>query len=231
MLYLATLSRKEEAKGLVLTLTRERIVGLRNLPDLCPSRRLISRYRSGSISWEEFKEGYLNELREEYKRSRSRLRGLAEYAAEKDVTLLVPDDDFHVGYLSVLGDAVDAIWRRKGVGIRVQRLFEERAIAEPEVTAPPKEVERAERAGREPVQELLIPPKGERATARARIPEPYSKIPSLREEAVRCEFFQPKPGSPAERNCYFCRHFDPRIYACMKREMLLVEYEWAEPEI
>lgn len=227
MLYLATLNRKEEAKGLVLTLTRERIVGLRNLPDLCPSRRLISRYRSGSIPWEEFKERYLNELREEYRRSRSKLRGLAEYAAEKDVTLLVPEDDFHIGYLSVLGDAVDAIWRRRGLGIRVQRLFEERVISEPEVVLQPREAEKPER---EPVQELLIPPKREGAD-RTRIPEPYSRISSLREEAVKCRLFQPKPGSPAERNCYFCQHFDPRIYACMKREMLLVEYEWAEPEI
>jgi uncharacterized protein YeaO (DUF488 family) len=227
MLYLATLDQRESAKGLTLSLTREKLAGMSNLPDLCPSRRLISRYRSGSISWQEFRENYLEELRGEYKRSGSRLRGLAEYARDKDVTLFVPDDDFHVGYLTVLGEAVDGIWRSLGVKLRVQRIFQEREIVEPSVP----EREKAERRG-EPEREMLLLPV-EEAPERPpfEIPKPFSEIPSLKLQAAECEFFQGKQGSPQTRNCYLCIHFDDKIVACMRKNILLIEYEWGEPEV
>lgn len=223
MLYLATLSQREKAKGLKVALTREKIDGMSNIPDLCPSRRLISRYRSGSISWQEFREGYLEELRAEYKRSGSRLRGLAEYAKDKDVTLFVPEDDFHVGYISVLGEAVNGIWLKSGVGMRVERLFPDREIIEPPV---PQE---GETPSKGQMGELLPLPTG-RAEA-AEIPKPYSEIPSLQREAAGCDLFQPKSGLPRTKNCYLCLHFDGRIMACMKRNILLIEYEWGEPDI
>jgi len=222
MLYLATLSQRKEAKGLSVALTRKRIDGMSNIPDLCPSRKLISRYRSGSISWQEFREEYLEELRAEYKRAGSRLRGLAEYARDKDVTLFVPDDDFHVGYISVLGEAVNGIWFKSGNRMRVETLFPEREILEPPVPQERKP------SSKDQTGELLLLPVGEVAEE---IPKPYSEIPSLQSEASNCEFFQAKGNAARTRNCYFCIHFDRRIIACMKKNMLLIEYEWGEPEI
>ena len=221
MLYLATLSQREEAKGLSVALTRKKIGGMSNIPDLCPSRRLISRYRSGSISWQEFREGYLEELRAEYKRTGSRLRGLAEYARDKDVTLFVPDDDFHVGYISVLGEAVNGIWLKSGIRMRVEALFPEREIVEPAVPQERKV------SSKDQMGELLLLPTSETVE----IPKPYSEIPSLQSEAASCGFFQAKGNAARTRNCYLCVHFDERIMACMKRNILLIKYEWGEPEI
>jgi myosin heavy subunit len=115
MLYLNALENQATNQtGEEFTLCHE---GLRNLVELVPSKQLLRQWESKEIDWEEFRERFKAELRDEYskesKGEKSRLKGLTTYSLENDVILYSPEPPGEQTYRAVLGEVVNIIWQRE----------------------------------------------------------------------------------------------------------------------
>ena len=86
-----------------------------NLPELVPSKELLAQWESGAIGWEEFREGFTKEMRDEFKGAKSKLKGLTEYSLENDVTLLSPEPSGEQTYRAILEEIINQIWEKKGL--------------------------------------------------------------------------------------------------------------------
>ena len=53
---------------------------MQTIPELAPSQQLLGRWQTKSIEWAEFREQYLQEMREEFLGEKSRLQGVAKSA-------------------------------------------------------------------------------------------------------------------------------------------------------
>ena len=93
-----------------------------NIPELAPSRELLAQWQSNTIDWEEFRERFTDEMRAEYRREESRLRGLITYTLESDVTLHSPEPSGEQTYRAILEGIINAILADTGQTDRVINL-------------------------------------------------------------------------------------------------------------
>jgi uncharacterized protein YeaO (DUF488 family) len=121
MLYLNSLENiaasKTEKK---YAICREKIPSMTTIPELAPSPELLGKWKSKEISWEDFREGFMNEMRAEYRKGdNSRLKRLAKYSLENDVTLHTPEPNGPQTYRAIFAEIVSGIWKREGREERV----------------------------------------------------------------------------------------------------------------
>ena len=94
----------------------EKVPNMPNIVELAPSETLLDRWQSGAIGWEEFRQHFTEEMRAEYlKGDKSRLKGLAQYSLENDVTLYSPEPPGEQTYRAILGGIVSGIIKQRGV--------------------------------------------------------------------------------------------------------------------
>ena len=94
----------------------EKVPNMPNIVELAPSETLLDRWQSGAIGWEEFRQHFTEEMRTEYlKGDKSRLKGLAQYSLENDVTLYSPEPPGEQTYRAILGGIVSGIIKQRGV--------------------------------------------------------------------------------------------------------------------
>ena len=116
MLYLDSLVNPSETETeRQYAICHEKVPNMPNIAELTPSETLLSQWQSREISWEEFRERFTQEMRTEYlKGDKSRLRGLAQYSLENDVTLYSPEPPGAQTYRAILGGIVSGIVKQHG---------------------------------------------------------------------------------------------------------------------
>jgi len=127
MLYLNSIENaavsKTEKK---YAICHEKVPSMPNITELAPSKNLLDQWQSKQISWDEFRKRFTDEMRAEYlKEDKSRLRGLARYSLENDVTLHSLESSSEQTYRTVLGEIINGIWNREGREERVIDLARE----------------------------------------------------------------------------------------------------------
>ena len=76
-------------------------------------------HSGNEIDWEEFRE-QTDEMRAEYRKEESRLKGLIKYSLKKDVTLHSPEPSGEQTYRTILEGIINAIWKRRVHRLRNQ---------------------------------------------------------------------------------------------------------------
>ncbi len=111
MLYLNSIENAEasptEEK---YAICHEKVPSMPNIPELAPSQVLLAQWQSNEIDWEEFREQFTDEMRAEYRKEESRLKGLIKYSLKKDVTLHSPEPSGEQTYRTILEGIINAIW-------------------------------------------------------------------------------------------------------------------------
>lgn len=116
MLYLDTLDNfGENRTHNQFIICHTPVKGLKNIIELTPSVELLKRWENETLAWEEFRQAFKAELREEYgKGETSRLRGLASYCLQNDVVIYSPEDSGEQTYRAILTEVINSIWERTG---------------------------------------------------------------------------------------------------------------------
>ena len=114
MLYINSISNQKASIGRKFAICHEKIQGMPNILELTPSQELLEPHRSQKISFEEFEKRFKQQMREEYRKPQSRLKGLAKYSIENDVTLHSPKENSENSYRSILAEIINGIWRNMG---------------------------------------------------------------------------------------------------------------------
>lgn len=124
MLYLDTLenltqdSTHSAGKGR-FAICHKAVEGLQNIRELTPAAELLQKWETHTLGWAEFQQTFKAELRKEYsKGENSRLRGLAKYCIENDVTLYSPEPPGEQTYRAILAEVINSIWERTGEAVR-----------------------------------------------------------------------------------------------------------------
>ena len=113
MLYLNSISNQQASIGRKFAICHEEVEGMPNIPQLAPSGELWSDLTSQKIGFDDFKRRFLTELREEYRKPDSKLKGLAGWGKNNDGTLHSPEEDSEGSYRCVLAEAIEGIWKRQ----------------------------------------------------------------------------------------------------------------------
>ena len=100
----------------------EKIPALQNIIELVPSKQLLAQWESQKIGWEEFRKRFTDEMRAEYRKETSRLKGLTKYSLENDITLHSPEPSGSQTYRAILEEIINSIWKREGRKDRVINL-------------------------------------------------------------------------------------------------------------
>ena len=100
----------------------ETIPVMQNIAELAPSQGLLAQWESKEIGWKEFREQFIVEMRTEYRKEKSRLKGLTKYSLENDVTLHSPEPPGKQTYRAILEEIINNIWEREGRADRVINL-------------------------------------------------------------------------------------------------------------
>ena len=115
MLYLNSIENAEasptEEK---YAICHEKVPSMPNIPELAPSQVLLTQWQSNEIDWEEFREQFTDEMRAEYRKEESRLKGLIKYSLENDVTLHSPEPSGEQTYRAILEGIINIIWKSQG---------------------------------------------------------------------------------------------------------------------
>ncbi len=122
MLYLNSIEDSASSRGLKVAIAREKIPGMQSVPELAPSTELQARFEAGDLSWEEYHEQFLAEMRQEYSKPQSRLRRLAQYSLQNDVTLHSSEPYTDGTYRGILREIINGIWSKMGSDQRVEDL-------------------------------------------------------------------------------------------------------------
>ena len=92
----------------------DEVPAMPNIPELAPSRELLKQWESNTIDWEEFRERFTDEMRAEYRKKESRLKGLIKYSLENDVTLHSPEPGGEQTYRAILEGIINVIVKSQG---------------------------------------------------------------------------------------------------------------------
>ncbi len=124
MLYLNSIENAEDSPTeKKYAICHEEIPSMLHIPELAPSKGLLTRWQSQEISWEEFRKLFFEEMRTEYSNgAMSRLKGLQKYCLENDVTLHSPEPSGEQTYRAILEGIINAIWKSEGRTDRVINL-------------------------------------------------------------------------------------------------------------
>ena len=116
MLYLNSVENAAASKTeQKYALCHEKVPSMQNITELVPPEELLAQWQSKEIGWEEFREQFITEMRAEYRKdTKSRLKGLAKYSLESDVTLHTPEPNGEQTYRAILEDIINGIWKREG---------------------------------------------------------------------------------------------------------------------
>jgi uncharacterized protein YeaO (DUF488 family) len=201
MLYINSISNQKASIGRKFAICHEKIQGMPNVLELTPSQELLRAYRSKKISFEEFEKRFRQQMRAEYRKPQNRLKGLAEYSIKSDVTLHSPEEKSEGSYRGILAEIINGIWRSMSV---------DKTVIDLTIS-----------------QEMEIPEIGEEVEVSEEI-EPGSESLEFEDIAKKCEFFSPKISEDKRFSCTLCQHYDSNIYACNKKNILLVDYHWEE---
>jgi uncharacterized protein YeaO (DUF488 family) len=127
MLYLNSIENAEASPTeRKYAICHEEVPLMPNIPELAPSRELLAQWQSQEIGWEEFHKQFIEEMRTEYLNGEmSRLRGLANYSLENNVTLHSPEPGGEQTYRTILEEIINGIWKSKGETARVTNLARE----------------------------------------------------------------------------------------------------------
>ena len=123
MLYLNSIENAEASPTeKKYAICHEEIPSMLHIPELAPSRGLLTQWQLQEVSWEEFRERFTDEMRAEYRKEESRLKGLIKYTLESDVTLHSPEPSGEQTYRAILEGIINAILADKGQTDRVINL-------------------------------------------------------------------------------------------------------------
>lgn len=115
-------------------ISHDEVPSMLNIPELAPSRELLTQWQSNTIDWEEFRERFTDEMRAEYRKEESRLKGLIKYSLENDVTLHSPEPSGEQTYRAILEGIINVIVKSQGQTGHVTNL-----TPEPVEETPPQE--------------------------------------------------------------------------------------------
>ena len=126
MLYLNSIENAEASPTeKKYAICHDEVPSMRNIPGLAPSKALLAQWQSQKISWEIFRNQFMEEMRTEYLRNESRLKRLAKYGLENDVTLHSPEPSGEQTYRTILEGVINAILESEGRTDRVTNLARE----------------------------------------------------------------------------------------------------------
>ena len=132
MLYLNSIENAEASPTEKnFAICHEEVSSMPNIPELVPSRELLTQWQSNTIDWEEFRERFTDEMRTEYRKEESRLKGLIEYSLENDVTLHSPEPSGEQTYRAILEGIINVIAKSQGQTGHVTNLVPE-PVEEPQ---------------------------------------------------------------------------------------------------
>lgn len=114
MLYLNSISNQQASIGRKFAICHEKVEGMTNVTQLTPSKELLSAFKSQKISFDEFKERFRAELRAEYRKPDSKLKGLSDWSLNNDATFHSPEENSKESYRCVLAEIIEAIWKHQG---------------------------------------------------------------------------------------------------------------------
>ena len=130
MLYLNSVENAAASKTeKKYAICHEKIPAMQNITELAPSKELGAQWESKEISWKEFREQFIAEMRAEYRKEESRLKKLITYSLEHDVTLHSPESSGEQTYRAILEEIINNIWGREERTDRVINLAGEPAEA------------------------------------------------------------------------------------------------------
>ena len=111
MLYLNSIENAEASPTeRKYAICHEEVPSMQNVPELAPSRRLLTQWESKEISWEEFHGQFWTEMRTEYRKGEtSQLKELASDGLENDVTLHSPEPGGEQTYRAILEEIINLI--------------------------------------------------------------------------------------------------------------------------
>ncbi len=135
MLYLNSIENAEASPTKKkYAICHEEIPSMLHIPELAPSRELLTQWQSNTIDWEDFRQRFTDEMRAEYRKEESRLKGLIKYSLENDVTLHSPEPSGDQTYRAILEGIINVICKSQGQTGRVTNL-----ASEPVEESPPQE--------------------------------------------------------------------------------------------
>ena len=103
----------------------EKKTTMQNIPELAPSKELLTQWESKQIGWEEFRKNFMAEMRTEYRKEESQLKKLIQYSLENDITLHSPEPSGEQTYRAILEELINEIWQGEGRTDRVINLVGE----------------------------------------------------------------------------------------------------------
>ena len=223
MLYINSISNQKASVGSKFAICHENIQGMPKVLELTPSQELLEDYRLKKISFEEFEKRFKQQMRIEYRNPQNRLKGLAEYSIENDVTLHSPEENSEGSYRGILAEIINGIWQNIGVDQTVIDLTISQEMEIPEfVSDANKELRRKRSVERSEIPQIEV---------EAEVSEEMeTETESLRLEEIakECEFFSPKSSEDKRVSCFLCQHKDKYLYVCNKKNELLMDYHWEE---
>lgn len=93
----------------------QKVVGIREIPELTPSVPLLRKWESRIIGWDQFQQRFKSELREEYRNGdTSLLKRLTNYCLKNEVTLYSPEPPGERTYRAILTEVINRIWEQLG---------------------------------------------------------------------------------------------------------------------
>ena len=142
MLYLNSIENVEASPTeKKYAICHEEVPSMSNIPELAPSRELLAQWQSQEISWEKFYEEFMEEMRTEYLNGEmSRLKGLANYSLENDVTLHSPEPNGEQTYRTILEGIINVIWESAERTERVINLARESVEESRLIQADPQQI-------------------------------------------------------------------------------------------
>ncbi|MCZ6678489.1 MAG: hypothetical protein O7E52_14720 [Candidatus Poribacteria bacterium] len=145
MLYLNSIENAATSKTeRKYAICHEKVPGMQHISELAPPKGLLDQWQSQRMGWDEFREKFTEKMRTEYrKEGKSRLRGLAKYSLENDVTLHSPEPSGEQTYRAILGEIITGIWKRAG---RTERVID--------LARPPVEASQLTEADRQQMEEI-----------------------------------------------------------------------------
>ena len=207
MLYINSISNQNASIGRKFAICHEKIPGIPNVLELTPAREILEAYRAKKISFEEFEKQFKQQMRDEYKKPQNRLKGLAEYSIKSDVTLHSPEKNSQNSYRNILAEIINGIWQSLGINQTVIDLTSSQQMEAPE--GEQREIPLI-------VQEAEVPEEM----------EPETESLEFEDIARECDFFSPQNSENRRISCIICQYYDGNIYACNKKNILLVPYRW-----
>ena len=115
MLYLNSVENAAASKiAKKYTICYEKIPAMQNITELVRSKELLAQWETKEIGWKAFRKKITNEMRAEYRKTKSQLKEVMKNSLVNDIALHSPELASEQTYRAILQQFINDIWQGEG---------------------------------------------------------------------------------------------------------------------